>query len=178
MIDHTLSWAFGNREYARAGVSLNRFHTQDGTYLGRGAIYNVEVGHRIRLEYPDFNLRWTLTRANLASSGRSDALIRSLQPADVLAGAPAFLPSSYTQYGFSFGWGQYLQERYTRALRPYFDIGLFHNSVTGNGRSARLGVAGSLAGQDHAAAYIGQSTGTPGAPQGLREFGLTYQWFY
>jgi hypothetical protein len=71
-----------------------------------------------------------------------------------------------------------LTDRYTRAVRPFFDFSLFRNSLTGTGHAARVGLAGSLAGQDHLVVYLGKSTGTPSAPQGLREFGLTYRWFY
>ena len=49
-------------------------------------------------------------------------------------------------WGLAAGFGLSLQDRYTRALRPFFDFSLFHNSLTGSGHSVRLGMAGSLAG--------------------------------
>ena len=175
---NTLTWAVSNREYLRAGLAWNHFYSQSGADLGRSTVYNLEAGHRIRIEYPDFNLRWFGTRTNLAASATADPLMASLRPAALASGSDTYLPASSTQWGLGAGWGQYLQDRYTRALRPFFDFSLFHNSLTGSGRALRLGLAGSLAGQDHAVFYFNQSTGTPGAPQGLREFGLTYQWFY
>ena len=175
---NTLTWSISNREYLRAGLTWNRFNSQSSAELGRSTVYNLEAGHRIRIEYPDFNLRWFTTRTNLAATATADALLAGLRPAALLTGNDTYLPSSSTQWGLGAGWGQYLQDRYTRALRPFFDFSLFHNSLTGGGRAVRLGLAGSLAGQDHAVFYFNQSTGTPGAPQGLREFGLTYQWFY
>jgi hypothetical protein len=176
--DNTLTWAVSNREYLRAGLAWNRYFSQSGAGLGRGTLYNLEAGHRIRIEYPDFNLRTFLTRANLAATTTSDALMAGLRPAALNTGSDTYLSGSYTQWGIAGGWGQYLQQRYTRALRPFFDLSLFHNSLTGAGRGVRMGLAGSLAGQDHAVIYFSQFTGTPGAPQGLREFGLTYQWLY
>ncbi len=177
-VANTLTWAIANREYLRAGLAWSSFQSQSGAALGRSTVYSLEAGHRIRIEYPDFNVRVFGTRTNLAASATDDALMAGLRPALLATGSDVYLPASSTQWGLGFGWGQYLQERYSRALRPFFDFTLFHNSITGNGRSVRLGAVGSLAGQDHAVFYIGQSTGTPGAPQGLREFGLTYQWFY
>ena len=176
--DNTLTYAISKRDYLRFGLALNRYRTQDHTALGRGTAYSVEAGHRIRVEYPDFNLRVFNARHNFSASGQSDALITSLIPAALQTGDNTFLPQSYTQWGAAFGWGQSLQERHTRAWRPFFDVTLFRNSLTGPGRGVRLGAAGSVLGQDHAAFYFGQSTGTPGSPQGFREFGLTYQWFY
>ena len=175
---NTLTWTISNREYLRAGLAWNHFTSQSGADLGRSTVYNLEAGHRIRSEYPDFNLRLFSTRTNLAASATADPLMASLRPAALATGSDTYLPASSTQWGLGAGWGQTLQERYTRALRPFFDFSLFHNSLTGSGRAVRLGLAGSLAGQDHAVFYFNQSTGTPGAPQGLREFGLTYQWFY
>lgn len=176
--DNSLTWTLSSREYLRASLSLNRYASQSGAELGRSAIYGLEAGHRIRLEYPDFNLRAFVTRANLAARASDDALMASLRPAALNAAQNTYLTGSYTQWGVAAGFGQFLQQRYTRALRPFLDVSLFHNSATGVGRGIRLGLAGSLAGQDHAALYFSQSTGTPGAPQGFREFGLTYQWFY
>ena len=177
-MENALTWNLSNREYLRFGLAWNSYRTQDHTRLGRATSYSVEAGHRIRLEYPDFNLRVFDARYNFTSSGQSDALIASLLPAALRTGDNTFLPSSYTQWGAAFGWGQYLPERYSRAWRPFFDMSFFRNSLTGAGRGVRLGAAGSVFGQDHAAFYFGQSTGTPGSPQGYREFGLTYQWFY
>ena len=176
--DNNITWAVSNREYLRAGLAWNRFHSQSGADLGRSTVLNLEAGHRFRIEYPDLSLRWFGTRAILAATPTADSLMAGIVPADRLTGNDVYLPSSYTQWGLAAGWGMSLQERYTRALRPFFDFSVFHNSLTGRGRGVRLGLAGSVAGQDHAVLYFSQSTGTPGAPQGLREFGLTYQWFY
>ena len=177
-LSNTLTWAISNREYLRAGLAWNHFYSQSGADLGRSTVYNLEAGHRIRIEYPDFNLRWFASRTNLAATATADPLMASLRPSALATGSDTYLTGSSTQWGLGAGWGQFLQDRYTRALRPFFDFSLFHNSLTGSGRAVRLGLAGSLAGQDHAVFYFNQSTGTPGAPQGLREFGLTYQWFY
>ena len=176
--DNTLTYRLSNREYLRAGLALHRYRSQDRTDLGRGTLYSLEAGHRLRIEYPDLSVRLFNTRANFTSSGRSDALIQSLLPAALQGDEVAFVPSSFTQWGAGIGWGLGLQDRYTRAPRPFFDLALFRNSLTGSGNSIRLGLAGSLAGQDHATVYFNRSTGTPGAPQGYREFGLSYQWFY
>ena len=176
--DNTLTWAISSREYLRAGLAWNRYFSQSGADLGRGTLYNLEAGHRVRIEYPDFNLRAFLTRANFSANLTDDALLAGLRPAALNTGSDTYLSSSYTQWGLAAGWGQSLQQRYTRALRPFFDVSLFHNSLTGSGRGVRMGLAGSLAGSDHAVVYFSQFTGTPGAPQGLREFGLTYQWLY
>ena len=177
-VENALTWTLSNREYLRFGLAWNGYRTQDRTNLGRATIYTVEAGHRVRLEYPDFNLRVFDSRYNFTSSGQSDELVTSLLPAALRTGDNTFLPASYTQWGAAFGWGQYLPERYSRAWRPFFDMSFFRNSLTGAGRGVRLGAAGSVFGQDHAAFYFAQSTGTPGSPQGYREFGLTYQWFY
>ena len=177
-IENTLTWALSNREYLRVGLAWNRFFSQSGAALGRGMVTNLEAGHRIRIEYPDFNLRAFLTRANFSASATGDTLLAGLRPAALNTGNDTYLSGSYTQWGIAGGWGQYLQQRYTRALRPFFDLSLFHNSLTGAGRGVRMGLAGSLAGSDHAVVYFSQFSGTPGAPQGLRELGLTYQWFY
>ncbi len=176
--ENSLTWSLSNREYLRAGLAWNRYFSQSGADLGRGTFYNLEAGHRIRIEYPDFNVRTFITRANLAAAATSDPLMASLRPASLNTGNDTYLSSSYTQWGIAGGWGQYLQQRYTRALRPFLDISLFHNSLTGSGRGLRLGLAGSVAGQDHLVIHFSQFTGTPGAPQGLREFGLNYQWLY
>lgn len=177
-IDNSINWNVSSREYLRLGLSLNRYRSQDGIALGHGTLANVEAGHRLRIEYPDFTLRVFAARADFRSASAPDAAIEGLLPAALRTGDNRFLPAGATSWGAAFGWGLSLQDRYTRALRPFFDLSLARNSVTGPVHAVRMGLAGSLIGQDHMSLHFSRASGTPGAPQGLRELGLSYQWLY
>jgi hypothetical protein len=97
----------------------------------------------------------------------------ALQPA--LAGD--FIPQSYWQYGLYFGFGNDLLDQYTHAWRPFFDIGILHNSVQGWGPDISLGLAGSVFGGDHLALYFQhQSVSRLGTP--VTVVGARYNWFY
>jgi hypothetical protein len=176
--ENTLNWNLSNREYLRAGLALNRYRSQDGADLGGGTLVNVEAGHRLRIDYPDFTLRVFAAHAEFDPKAAPGAALAELLPANRRTGDNTFLPAAATTWGAAFGWGLSLQDRYTRALRPFFDLSLARNSVTGPVHALRFGAAGSLAGQDHLSIFFSRASGTPGAPQGLREIGLAYQWLY
>ena len=91
--------------------------------------------------------------------------------------AQDFMPDTYTQYGFYFGFGNDLLEQYTHRWRPFFDVGIVHDSIQGWGPQVSVGVAGPVFGGDHAAVYLEHERvsrlGTP-----VTEIGERYSWFY
>ncbi|MEW6253605.1 MAG: tetratricopeptide repeat protein, partial [Planctomycetota bacterium] len=149
-----LQWNFSRREYLAATLQYDRYGLEGGAPLGDGAGVMAEAGWRIRTEYPNFMLRLNAAQWRFSNTGARlpvsalplsaaqwDALAR-LDPALGIPAAGAalsgvnvpssvFLPQSFAAYGVNFSVGENLRRDYSRAWRPYLDLGVGRNSVTG-----------------------------------------------
>jgi len=149
-----LQWAATRRVYLSAQLSSERYHTQHGAYLGSGSQAIWEAGYRIRGEYPDWNLRAYGAHYRYRADGAPDDAALQIFTAQTLADTPVdrraglFVPKDNDYYALCTGAGQYLRERYSRALRPYADACAVHSAEGGEGYSLLTGLSGSLAGAD------------------------------
>ncbi|MGF6768423.1 putative Zn-dependent protease [Paraburkholderia sp. GAS199] len=164
--------------YASGSVEADRFYSQARNYLGSGVLTSGEIGYRIFTNYPDYTLRLVGAHGDYGASGSADALISRLVPVAVgPVNAATFVPQTYSQYGFFFGFGNDLIDQYTRAWRPFLDVGLQHDSNQGWGPEVSLGLAGTIFGGDHAAVYFShQRVSHLGTP--VTQIGARYSWFY
>jgi hypothetical protein len=71
-----------------------------------------------------------------------------------------------------------VRDSYSRALRPYADVGRSYNTLSGNGYNWVVGAVGSVLGQDSLSIYLTRSRGASGLNIEVREFGLRYQYFF
>nr|WP_311530248.1 tetratricopeptide repeat protein [uncultured Ralstonia sp.] len=172
------NWRLTQREYIRARIEGNRFYGQDRAFLGSGMVFDAEAGYRLRVEYPDYTIRIVGTRANYSASGTPSALLGRLLPTGAALDANAFMPQSFTQFGLLFGFGTDYLDRYTRAWRPFMDVGLLHDNRQGWGTQVQLGVAGSVFGNDHLALVFSHASITRAGAAPMTEIGLRYRWLY
>jgi hypothetical protein len=172
------TWRATQRLTMTGSIEGDRFYSQARNYIGSGLLENGEIAYRIRTGYPDYTLRLVGEHGGYGASGGADSLISRLEPAALQpALAGDFIPQSYWQYGLYFGFGNDLLDQYTHAWRPFFDIGILHNSVQGWGPDISLGLAGSVFGGDHLALYFQhQSVSRLGTP--VTVVGARYNWFY
>ncbi len=162
----SMTYTLGKREYMRIAPRTSRYYSQFGDDMGSGNFLDMEFGYRLRTEYPDWRLRGYLTRqlfsvGNGLSSESFTRLPLAAQTAvrDAVANNSIdrvnyFVPESSTSWGGCWGMGenlagQNLQTTYTRAWRPFFDLCANHNTISGSGASGRVGLAGSITGEDH-----------------------------
>nr|WP_306806076.1 tetratricopeptide repeat protein [Caballeronia sp. BR00000012568055] len=174
----TLTYRMTQHFYASGSVEADRFYSQARNYLGSGVLTSGEIGYRIRTGYPDYTVRLIGARGAYGASGSADGLISRLIPeAAGPATADTFMPQTYAQYGLFFGFGNDLIDQYTHAWRPFFDVGVLHDSNQGWGPNVSLGLAGTVFGGDHASIYFSHSRvsriGTP-----VTQIGARYSWFY
>jgi len=111
-------------------------------------------------------------------NGSGDAGTAILTPTGVVPTADFFLPESFNNIGLFTGFGTYYQTNYTRALRPFLDVGVIHNSVTGNGYSALAGATASLFGADKLTLYGSMGRGRTGTSDITREIGVKYMYLF
>ena len=178
-LDLNATYAFSTREYGRIDLGWRRYRAQGGSALGSGTSWGLELGSRLRLEYPDLTLRG-FVMGNRFDQGRQDARLASLLPvaADADPVGARLLPEGSTTWGLALGAGTSAESGYHRAWRPYGEVGLTYNSVTGRGRQWRAGVAGSVLGNDVLRMRWQRVSGSPAAEQGSRELGLDYHLYY
>ncbi|WP_405124720.1 tetratricopeptide repeat protein [Ralstonia pseudosolanacearum] len=172
------NWRFTQRQYVRARVEGDRFYGQDRSFLGSGTVFDGEIGHRFRVEYPDYTIRLTGTYARYSASGAPGAPLGRLLPAGAAMSSEQFVPRSFAQYGLLFGFGTDYLERYARAWRPFLDAGMLHDNRQGWGVQLQVGAAGSVLGNDHLALYIGHASITRAGTSPMTEIGLRYRWLY
>lgn len=172
------NWRLTQRQYVRARVEGDRFYGQDRSFLGSGMVLDGEIGHRFRVEYPDYTIRLTGTYARYSASGAPGTLLGRLLPAGAPMSVEQFVPRSFAQYGLLFGFGTDYLDRYARAWRPFLDAGMLRDNRSGWGVQVQVGAAGSVLGNDHLAVYIGHASITRAGTSPMTEIGLRYRWLY
>ncbi|CAJ0854736.1 tetratricopeptide repeat protein [Ralstonia flatus] len=172
------NWRLTQNQYVRARVEGDRFYGQDRSFLGSGMVFDGEIGHRFRVEYPDYTIRVVGTVARYNASGTVSPLMARLLPSGTAPDVAQIMPRSFNQFGMLFGFGTDYLDRYTRAWRPFMDAGMLHDNREGWGVQAQLGMAGSVFGNDHLALYIEHQSITRAGTSPLTEIGLRYRWLY
>lgn len=149
------SWAFDRHLLFSAQAARERYHTQHGAYLGSGTQSTWEVAYRLRSGYPDWNLRTYGSYYRFRADGMpDDDTLRLFSAATLAQTLPEnldrlFIPDGNDYHALCGGVGQYLRESYSRRIRPLADVCAIHRREGDAGFSAALGLAGSVAGQDH-----------------------------
>jgi polysaccharide biosynthesis protein PelB len=168
------------REFAALSVESSRFSAQGGGGIGDGRALRLELGHRLRTEYPDLSLRASVADLRYSpASGLAGSLLPLLPPAARATATNAqLLPASTQQAGLSLVFGETARERYTRAWRPFGVLSFTHDRNNGNEYAWTLGAGGSLLGTDELslAAAGGSGLGVQAAP--FHQLGLRYRWLY
>ncbi|VVE42386.1 tetratricopeptide repeat protein [Pandoraea terrigena] len=170
-------WAGDGRWYGQATAEYDRFHAQDRTYLGRGWRFGGELGYKLRIDYPDVNVRLVVERGIYTPGTATIPSLAVLLPAGTVPVASEFMPITTTQYGVMTGFGQDYQNAYRRAWRPYLDVGYIHDSQQGWGPQVNVGMAGSVLGNDHARVYYSHDI-TNGTGVATTQVGVAYRLFY
>jgi hypothetical protein len=174
-----LQYTLSKREYLLGQLYANRYYTQDErTKIGSAYGLTWEAGHRFRTEYPDWHVRAAGSVNHFSLSGSGDAATAALNPDGTIPGASFFLPGSFSVFGLYTGFGTYYRTNYTRAIRPFLDLGVLHNTVTGNGYSALAGLSGSVVGGDRLTVYIASGRGGTGINESTREIGVRYMYLF
>jgi hypothetical protein len=171
-------WNATNRIYASVTFEAARYYSQARNNVGSGTNTSAELGYRIRTTYPDYTVRVIGVRGNYHASGSPDGLFGRLIPSD--AGpvtADTVMPQSYTQYGAFIGFGTDTQNTYSRAWRPYLDVGIVHDSNQGWGPQASAGIGGSLLGGDRLVFYVSRQQ-VSGVGTAVTLMGVNYIYFY
>ncbi len=166
------------REYLRGRLAWQRFYSQERDRLGRGVGLTWEAGHRVRIEYPDVIARiyGTFQRYD-GSAAQLPQALRQVLPGGV-GDISFFVPNDFDVYGIGLSFGDSVRGLYSRAWRPYADIGMLYNTETGRGYDLSAGISGPGGGGDRLTFYYGLSRGGTGADDLIRRFGLQYQIFF
>lgn len=170
-------WSSDSRWYGQGTVEYDRFHAQDRSFLGTGWRIGGEVGYKIRIDYPDWNVRLIAERGVYTASNNTITSLTPLLPAGDVPLASEFMPVTTTQYGIMTGFGQDYQDTYNRAWRPYLDIGYIHDSNQGWGPQVNVGLAGTVFGNDRARVYYTHEI-TNGTGAATTLIGVAYRLYY
>ncbi len=154
---------FSKREYLHIQPAWARYYTQSGEFLGSGSQYSWELGHHVRIGYPDLKVRLTGIHAGFQS----------------VAGASLVLPGKVNIYGICADAGDSYRNGYSKAWRPSLDMCATHNDLSGQGYNAAFGLAGPVAGHDQLSVSMMQERGATNVLNVLsRELKLNYRYFF
>lgn len=175
-----MQWEPESHWFAHGAVEGDRFYSQsstygDRTYIGRGLNLSADLGYRIRMTYPDWNVRLTAERGIYSQSDNLISTMGVLLPDGTTPLASEFIPQNFTQYGVMVGLGTDNKLGYTRSWRPFLDAGMVHDSNEGWGPRAQLGVGGSLIGRDRLQLFVSYEAAAPGTGQHTTQIGLSYR---
>lgn len=167
-------------DYAALQWRHETLRSQSRHQLGQAALLNWEVGHRLRTEYPDWTIRVSGYNSRFQPSPASLAEIAPQLPDIALPDDQARLmvPENNRSLGFNLGFGQQFASDYSRAARPFGDIGVSHSPSAGVGYNWLLGIAGSLLGNDHLSLWASRSWGGGQNALDSGELGIKYKLFY
>lgn len=170
---------FSQRDYLVTQFGAHRLSAQDGQLAGRGQTLWLEGGHRLHLSYPDVRVRAVFSRSWYSAERSVSPLLSNLVPAIVADPVAAIVPQGSSQYLLALAAGEQTIDNLTqRAMRPFGEVGIRYNSVSGLGANGRVGFATSFFGADRFAIFWNGVSATPGTPRGTREFGASYQWLF
>lgn len=170
----SINYAFSQREYGR--LDLGWYHYSDqqgqklGAPLGTGNSWGLELGTRFRIEYPNLTLRAFVTGNTFRDYGNTYGNY---------GGPPiSALPNGVTSTGISLGLGTVIADSYSRAWRPFLEVGIGKDKNGSGGYNISAGIAGSVFGADTLSLQAMRNRPTQSNPQGEQEIGFTYRWFY
>ncbi len=171
-------YAFAKREYLAGGVRSARYQTQNGAHLGSGSATEFELGHRMRVEYPDLTLRLTAAGYRFSADANSDAQTAQLNPLGGIPGPAFFIPQNSRVVGAGIGFGESARDVYSRSLRPWGSFSRTSSSLSGSGYNALFGVGGSVFGADQLSLYWNRSRGGGSSGASILEYGLRYEYLF
>ena len=172
------TWQATPHLYATGSVEADRFMSQGRTYVGGGTVESGELGYRVRTDYPDYTVRVVGVRGDYHASGQPAGLMSRLIPTDNgPATGATVMPKSYTQYGAFVGFGNQQRQQYSRAWRPFVDVGVVHDSTQGWGPQVNVGLAGSVFGGDRAVLFYSRQQ-VSGVGSSVTLLGVQYIYFY
>ncbi len=171
-------YSFAKREYFSGGARSMRYQTQNGAHLGGGSALESELGHRVRIDYPDLTLRVTAASYRFSAAGNDDPATAQLNPAGGVPGAGFFIPQNSRIVGAGVGFGESVRDAYSRALRPYGSFSRTSSSLAGSGYNALFGAGGSVFGTDQLSLYWNRARGGGTSGASILEYGLRYEYLF
>nr|WP_267874830.1 tetratricopeptide repeat protein [Telluria antibiotica] len=173
-----LTQQFARTEYARLTVGWQRYASLAGTALGHGTNYTLEAGSSLRTDYPNILIRAYASGISTSSNGRTDAQIGRYLPPGAAPGSIPIVPDGDTVFGVSLGIGNSIDGTYSRAFRPFAELGVTSSRMAGTGFNGMIGAVGSVFGSDMLRVRVQRISGTTFNPSGFRQIGVDYKWYF
>ena len=184
----SVNYTLGKREYVRAAPRVSQYYSQSGDYLGSGRILDLEAGYRVRTEYPDWKVRAFASFQRFSDVSQAGANL-GIKPSSGLGlgevrqvSTVGFIPESSTTWGTCASMGENLGgqdlQTYSRGWRPFLDVCLNHNTLSGNSYTGAIGLVGSLTGEDHLSLRLQNSDGSLPGSAATQSMTLRYRYYF
>ncbi len=148
---------------------VSSFKAQDNESIGSGKTLTVEGIRKLRSGYPDFTV-YSYIRSGIFSEKDQKGIINKIS----IYQNPIVLPENYYEFGSGFLFGFDNKYKYTRIWRPFFNTGLFLNTVTGLGMNFEAGAGGHIFNQDHLSFGTSYFKGVQGTTDSILRLYINY----
>ncbi len=175
MVQANVTAIISPHDYASGQVALPWYYSQFRDYVGTGVTFDAEAGHRFRSEYPDVTVKMSASVHRYDMAKQFPDRLRQLVPAGAVPNLDVFVPPDFEQGAVALSLGESQQDRYSRGLRGFADLGVNYNSVLAWGQLIRGGIVSSLLGGDRLTIFGAHSRGGFGRDATVNEFGARYQ---
>jgi polysaccharide biosynthesis protein PelB len=179
-VDMTAELRPSLREFIVLGGTTSRLEAQGGGRVGNMHGVRVELGHRLRLEYPDLSVRLTYSTLRYsAHSGVATPLLALVpEPERPFATNATLLPGSTELWALRASCGDSVATSYTRRWRLFCDLALTHDAGSGAGSEWLLGARGSVFGTDQLVLSAGGGTSLGATRIPYTEILINYRSFF
>jgi len=166
------------RDSLSGNFSYKNFNSQDGVFLGKGQVLDINYNHKFEFGYPDWNASLFSSVNSYQATGSVSSQARQIIPALQTTTTRFFVSEGYVRFGAGLGVGQGYRDNYTHAWRPFADISVFEDLGAGLGNYMDIGIAGSVFGRDHLMLYYQRSVGYAVAGQINYTYGMRYKLYF
>lgn len=169
--------AWTPRDSTTTRLAYRRLAAQGGGFLADGEIGALDYAHKFRLDYPDFTVGSGVEVARYQGTTTVPQQLQPLVP-NGENGIGFFVPQSFVQGSVDFRFGARYLRHYAPDMRPFADLDVFDNNVTGAGYDLTVGMALPVFGPDHLAFYYYRGQGGVGINNRTQYLGVRYTYLF
>jgi hypothetical protein len=173
-----VNWRSGTPWFASAQNEFARYYMQNGSFLGEGYQLSLDSGYKIESDYPDWTVHAVFTHGQYSGYGRPTRPELNIPPGSEADFAQSVMPQTFSQAGMLLSMGTDLPEGYSRAWRPYLEMGPVYDTHAHWGVNTRVGLVSSVTGGDRLHVYYQHQDMSAQGSSAVTEIGLRYSWFY
>jgi polysaccharide biosynthesis protein PelB len=167
---------FSQREYFSGQLAATRYNLNGAGSIGRAFNLNAELGHLLRIEYPDMAIKASAVVGRTKANANLQAAAGAYVNANNNNLEALFLPASTTSFSVSAVYGASARSRNVGgAFAPFAELALGYDSANGPGYNATIGFTTGLIGADRLQFAVSFNSKNATNPKSSKEISMGYR---